>query len=103
MIRIDIVCVGKLKENYFKAAEKEYIKRLSMCKINIIEIPDEAIPQNASEKEEEEVLQKEGKNLLAKIKKDSYCIVLDVKGKDMDSVAFSDTIKSLMVSGRSRL
>lgn len=102
-MRIDILCVGKLKESYFKAAEKEYIKRLSMCKIDITEVPDEPIPHNASEKEKEDVLQKEGKNLLAKINKDSFCIVLDVKGKDMDSTAFVDTVKSLMVSGRSRL
>lgn len=104
MVRIEILCVGKMKEAFFKDAQKEYLKRLSAFgKVEVIEIPDESIPDNASEKECLEILRKEGERLLAGMKKDSYCILLDVKGKSMDSVEFSDTIKSLMVSGQSRL
>ncbi|HBN84557.1 MAG TPA: 23S rRNA (pseudouridine(1915)-N(3))-methyltransferase RlmH [Clostridiales bacterium] len=103
-MRIEILCVGKMKDGYFKAAQKEYLKRLSAFgKVDVVEIPDAPIPDHASEKECIEILRKEGEKLLAGMKKDTYFILLDVKGKDMDSVEFSETIKSLMVSGQSHL
>lgn len=98
------MCVGKLKESYYRAAETEYLKRLSsFCKMDVIELADESIPNNASVKDCSDILRKEGENLLNKMKKDTYCILLDVEGKGLDSVAFADTIKSLMVSGQSHL
>ena len=48
MIGITIIAVGKIKEKYFTDALKEYTKRLSrFAKMNIIEVPDEKIPDNA--------------------------------------------------------
>ena len=45
MLHIDIICIGKLKEEYLKNAIAEYSKRLSKyCNLNIIELPDEKIP-----------------------------------------------------------
>ena len=45
MLTINIICVGKLKEKFFKDAIDEYSKRLSKyCKLNILELPDEKIP-----------------------------------------------------------
>jgi len=53
-MNITIVSVGKIKEKFLKAAIDEYSKRLGRyCKLNIIEVPDEKTPDNASEKEEE--------------------------------------------------
>ena len=47
MLTINILCVGKIKENYLKDAINEYSKRLSKyCKLNIIEIPDERFQKN---------------------------------------------------------
>jgi 23S rRNA (pseudouridine1915-N3)-methyltransferase len=51
MVHINIVCVGKVKESFFRDAILEYQKRLSRyCSLNIIEVPDEKIPDNSSEK-----------------------------------------------------
>ncbi|MBR0469806.1 MAG: 23S rRNA (pseudouridine(1915)-N(3))-methyltransferase RlmH, partial [Clostridia bacterium] len=51
-MNINIICVGKIKEKYFTAAIEEYSKRLSrFSRLNIIEVADEKIPDNASEKE----------------------------------------------------
>ena len=51
MVHINIVCVGKIKENYLKDAILEYSKRLSKyCKLDIIEIDDEQIPNNLNSK-----------------------------------------------------
>ena len=51
MVNINIICVGKLKEKYLKDAIDEYSKRLSKyCKLNIIEVKDEIIPDTLNDK-----------------------------------------------------
>ena len=58
-MNITIISVGKIKEKYFTAAIDEYSKRLSrFAKLNIIEVADEKIPDNASEKEMEQIKKK---------------------------------------------
>ena len=55
-MNISIIAVGKLKEKYLKQAIDEYSKRLSRyCKLEVIELPDEKTPDNASEKEEQQI------------------------------------------------
>ena len=45
MLNINIICVGKIKENYLKDAISEYSKRLNkFCNLNIIELQDEKLP-----------------------------------------------------------
>lgn len=96
MLTINIVCVGKLKEKFFKDAVEEYSKRLSKyCKLNIIELPDEKIPNNASETVFEDIKNKECNNILTHLKKDSYIICLDLKGKEFSSEQFSEKLDSL--------
>ena len=59
-MNITIISVGKLKEKYLKDAIAEYSKRLTRyCKLDIIELQDEKTPDNASEKEEELIKEKE--------------------------------------------
>ena len=68
-MNITIISVGKLKEKYLKQAIDEYSKRLSRyCKLDIIELQDEKTPDNASEKEELQIKDKEGELILSKIK-----------------------------------
>ena len=68
-MKITILSVGKLKEKYWKQAIAEYEKRLGpYTKIELIEVPDEKAPENMSDKEIEQVKEKEGQRLLNKIK-----------------------------------
>ena len=86
MIHLNIICVGKIKETFFREAIDEYSKRLnSYCSLNIIEIKDEKIPNNPSEKENQIIKEKEGNNILSHIKKDTYIICLDLKGNQYTS------------------
>ena len=63
-MNITVISVGKIKEKYFTAAIDEYSKRLSrFAKLNIIEVADEKIPDNASEKEMEQIKEKEGNKI----------------------------------------
>ena len=82
MLNINIICVGKIKEIYLKDALEEYKKRLSRyCKLNMIELPDEKIPDKLNSSLENEIKSKECMNIMNHIKKDSYVIALDLKGK----------------------
>ena len=72
-MKITIACVGKLKEKYLTAAMDEYVKRLQpFCKLEIISINEEKMPQEPSEAEREQVLEKETKRLLSIIPEHSY-------------------------------
>ena len=95
MIHINIVCVGKIKENYLKDAILEYSKRLSKyCKLNIIEITDEPIPKNLSEKASNNIKNIEGNKILNYLN-NSYVISLDLKGKQYSSEEFSEKIENI--------
>ena len=95
MIHINIVCVGKIKENCLKDAILEYSKRLSKyCKLNIIEITDEPIPNNLSEKASNNIKNIEGNKILNYLN-NSYIISLDLKGKQYSSEEFSEKIENI--------
>ena len=50
MLKIDLITVGKLKEDYLRRACEEYAKRLgSYCKLQIFELPEYKVPQNPSD------------------------------------------------------
>lgn len=102
MLHINVICVGKIKESFFRDAILEYSKRLSrFCNLTITELQDEKIPEKASEKIEQEIKEKEGQNIISHIKKDSYVIALDLTGKELDSVALSQKIENLSISNSS--
>ena len=104
MLSINIICVGKIKENYLKDAISEYSKRLSKyCNLNIIELPDEKLPNQLSQKNIDEVKNTEGNKILAHIKKDSYTICLDLKGKEFSSEEFSAKIDSIALNFNSSI
>lgn len=99
MLNIQIICVGKLKENYLKSAIDEYSKRLSRyCKLSILELPDEKIPDKLNENLSNEIKEKECTNILSHIKKDSYIIALDLKGKQFSSEDFSYEIEKIQMA-----
>ncbi|MNI71292.1 Ribosomal RNA large subunit methyltransferase H [compost metagenome] len=103
-MNITIITVGKLKEKYLKDAIDEYSKRLSRyCKLDIIELPDEKTPDNASAKEEEAIKEKEGQNILSKIKDNMFVIAMDLGGKQLSSEEFSEHIDNLGVTGNSNI
>lgn len=96
MLHIDIICVGKLKEDYLKNAILEYSKRLSKyCILNIVELQDEKVPSTLSEKEKEKIIQKESTAILNSIKENSYVIALDLNGKQYFSEEFSEKISQI--------
>ncbi|MGN5882000.1 23S rRNA (pseudouridine(1915)-N(3))-methyltransferase RlmH [Staphylococcus simulans] len=101
-MKITILAVGKLKEKYWKQAIAEYQKRLgAYTKIEIVEVPDEKAPENMSDKEIEQVKQKEGQRLLAKIRPQSTVITLEIKGNMLTSEGLAKNIQQRMIQGQS--
>ena len=104
IMKIKIICVGKLKEKYLEEGVKEYLKRLSAyCDVEVIEVGDERIPENPSLAEEMIVKSKEGRRILDKVKQDDYMILLDVQGKEVDSIQFAESIEDCMLHGKSTI
>ena len=103
-MKIRILTIGKLKEKYLVNGINEYVKRLNAyCKVEMVEVPDEPIPDNASENVENIIKDKEADKIVSKIKDDEYVIVLDLHGKEIDSVAFSKHIEECMIRGKSTI
>ena len=101
-MKINVACVGKIKEKFFNQAIDEYSKRLSRyCNLNIIEVADEKTPENASDTLNSQIKKKEGKRLLSNIKDDSYVIALAIDGKMLDSERLSQKIDNLGIQGKS--
>ena len=103
-MNIDIICVGKLKEKYFRDAIEEYSKRLSRyCKLNIIEVNDEKTPDGQSEALDEKIKDLEGDRILKAIKEGTYVCALELKGKMLSSVEMADFIDKLPTYGHSNI
>ena len=101
-MKITILAVGKLKEKYWKQAIAEYEKRLgAYSKIEMIEVPDEKAPENMSDKEIEQVKEKEGQRLLAKIKPQATVITLEIQGKMLSSEGLAKELQQRMTQGQS--
>lgn len=103
-MNINIICIGKLKEKYWKDAIEEYSKRISrFAKLQVIELKETRISDNPSQAEEEKVKESEGEEILKKIKPGDYCITLEILGKQLDSVQLADKVKTLGVEGKSTI
>ncbi len=95
MQKITLISVGRLKEDFFKAAEKEYAKRLGgFCDLKIIEVNQQQLPSNPSEGQIEAALSLEAEEIIAKIPKGSDIITLCIEGKLYSSEELSRVIES---------
>ncbi|MBP3729367.1 MAG: 23S rRNA (pseudouridine(1915)-N(3))-methyltransferase RlmH [Lachnospiraceae bacterium] len=103
-MNIRILSVGKLKERYWKEALSEYEKRLGRyCKLEVMEVEDEAAPEQASPREEEQIKTREGERLLSKIPKEAHVIALEIRGREQDSETMARQIAELGIKGKSHL
>ncbi len=89
MLKLNIVCVGNLKEKFWKEACSEYQKRLQrFCNVKIIELAEQNKYDIVSK-----VLEEEGKEILASIS--GSCILLDIQGEEVSSEKLSTKLRNL--------
>ena len=97
-MNVNIICVGKIKEDYFIKATAEFEKRLSrFCNFKVTVLPDKAIPENASKAEEEIVLKKEGDEILKKIGKSDIVVAMCIEGKPLSSEELAEKISDFQM------
>lgn len=91
---IRILCVGKVKDKNLANLIDDYVSKISHYhRIEVVEVKDESITSD-----EKGVLQIEGKRILEKIGKDDYVILMDLKGKAIDSLSLAKKIDKLFIS-----
>ncbi len=103
-MKITIVAVGKIKEAYWKDAIAEYSKRLrAYCDLNIIEVPDEKTPEQASKAAEDGIREKEGERVLKHLRDDMYVVTLEITGEMLASEKLAQKIERLGIQGKSSI
>jgi len=103
-MNINIFVVGRLKENYYREAEKEYLKRLSgYAKVNVREFQDLPTPDKASPVLLESIKDKEDKKVLDAIKPGEYVVLLDLGREETTSQELAKRIEKWMVLSGSNL
>ena len=103
-MKIDVVCVGKIKESFYRDAIDEFTKRLSRYStLNIYEVKDEKTPDNPSEHEKELILNAEGERISKYIAEDSYIVTLCIEGKMLSSEELSAKFNEIELSRYSHM
>lgn len=98
MVKVNLVCVGKVKEKYFQDAINEYAKRLSrFCELKIIEIKEENFVTVPSSGEKLKIIEREGEEILKKVKGSVFATCIE--GKTFSSEKLAESFNSLISSG----
>lgn len=102
MFSVTLLTVGKLKEKFYLAAAGEYAKRLQgYCKFELIELPEQRLPDNPNPTQIADGLRKEAAQILARIPKGAWVCVLTPEGKLLSSEALADTLANVKAGGKS--
>ena len=104
MMKITLVVIGTLKEKYDQFALQEYLKRLSsLCKLEVIELPETKVPSTPSDKLIEQAKYDETQRQVERIPLGSQVIVLDSRGQQLDSVELATRFEQWATQGVSHL
>ncbi|MCH5200404.1 MAG: 23S rRNA (pseudouridine(1915)-N(3))-methyltransferase RlmH [Oscillospiraceae bacterium] len=99
-MNVTLICVGRLKEDYLRAACAEYQKRLqAFCRFNVEELEAEKLTDAPSEAEIAAALEKEGDRILAKLPKGAYAVALCIEGKQQSSEELASLLADIPVQG----
>lgn len=104
MMNITVICVGKLKEKFWREAYDEYAKRLgAFCKLNLIELEEVRVAEQPSPGEIRQTVQKEGEKILSKIPRHAAVVALCIEGSEWSSRELADFVARQPVAGISHL
>lgn len=104
MQTVTVLCVGKLKEPFYADACAEYQKRLArFCRLNLIELPEQRLPDSPSSAEIEAALEREAASIAEKLPRGAAVIALCVEGREMSSEQLSETMARYAARGTSHL
>ena len=104
MLHVRLICVGKLKEKFYREACAEYEKRLKgYCKLEIIELTEQRLPDSPSQAQIDAALAKEAEAIRAKIPAGSAVVAMCIEGGTLSSEQFADKLSKWMGNGVSHI
>lgn len=96
MLRVRLITVGTLKEDYLRAATAEYEKRLgAFCRFELVQLKEERLPELPSQNEITAALQKEAVRICEQIPSTAFCVAMCVEGKQLTSEAFAKKLENI--------
>ena len=99
MERLDIICVGTLKEKFLRELCGEYEKRLSrFCKLNITELSEYKLPNDPADADITRALESEGRAMLSACDTGSFKIALCIEGVHYDSEKFASVLDTAFLT-----
>lgn len=99
MLRVNLICVGRLKERYLSDAVEEYSRRLRpLCRFEIIELPEERAADNPSDAEIAAVVNAEGDRILGRIERGDYVIAMCIEGRLISSEELSERLDAVTLT-----
>lgn len=102
MFDITLITMGKLKEKFYISAAEEYAKRLKgYCRFQLLELPEQRLPEDPSPAEIAAGLDKEAEMILAKLPKGAWLCIFTPEGKILSSEDFAEKLKQVKLSGKS--
>ena len=104
MQRVTVLCVGKLKEKFYIDAAAEYVKRLQRhCKLELVELPEQRLPDDPSSAEIQKALRTEGDAIRERLPKGGAVIALCIEGRPCSSQELSCRMAEFGVQGKTQL
>lgn len=103
-MQIKIIAIGKVKDQWIREGIQEYLKRLGpYCRLDIIELAEEKLPENPSLSQVQQGLEKEGERLLKALPVDFLSVLLDLHGKGWSSEQMAKKIENWGIEGKSQI
>ena len=104
MQRVTVLCVGKLKDKFYIDAAAEYVKRLQRhCKLELVELPEQRLPDDPSSAEIQKALRTEGDAIRERLPKGGAVIALCIEGRPCSSQELSCRMAEFGVQGKTQL
>ena len=104
MQKITVLCVGKLKERFYIDAQAEYAKRLGRCcKLELIELPEQRLPEDPSPAQIAQALEAEAAAIREKLPKGGAVAALAIEGKPCSSEELSRRLADYAVVGKTQV
>ena len=104
MLKVTLICVGSLKEAYWRQAAAEYEKRLSvLCKLQTVELAEARLPAEPSEREISAALEAESKRIIDALPRDAVAAALCVEGVSASSEQLAARLDKAMNGGASHI
>ena len=96
MLKVKLITVGTLKEDYLRSAAAEYEKRLgAFCRFELVQLKEERLSELPSQNEIKAVLDKEAVKIIEQISSSAFCVALCVEGKQLSSEEFAEKIEAV--------